>query len=280
MKSVVTKLVIPAAGMGTRFLPITKSLPKEMLPINNRPCIEYIVGEGVEAGITNMVIILSPEKQMIVDYFSHNQKLNNLLQQQNKMALLQDLNHIITRTKFEYVVQQQAQGVAHALMQAQHTLQDSDFFAMAYPDDIIFGKNPEIGYLIEQAQQHNSMIIAVMEIPKEKISSYGVIAPKKQIAPDLFEIENLVEKPSIDQAPSNLAIVGRFVLHKDLFTYIPQTTPNQQGEILLPDTIRLMIQHGYKVLAHVIKGERFDTGTPQGWTDCIIKHHNNSSKKR
>lgn len=273
MNPVIKKLIIPAAGIGSRFLPFTKSIPKEMLPMGSKPAIEYIVQEGCDAGIKNMLIILSPDKSIIIDYFSRNHHLEQVLAEQDKSSLLDEINELIGNTTFQYFIQNKPQGVANALLHAQPAIQKDEFFAMSYPDDIIFGTAPEIGNLIKVAQEHKTMVIGVMEVPLEKISAYGVIAPKQQISEDLFEIENLVEKPSIQNAPSNLAIVGRFVLHSDLFTYIPQTPPGARGEILLPDTIRLMIQNGYKVLAYKIKGQRFDTGTPAGWLDFVVQHH-------
>lgn len=273
----ISKLIIPAAGIGSRFLPITKSIPKEMLPLSNKPAIEYIVQEGVDAGIDNMLIILSPEKGVIIDYFSHNHHLEQVLAEQNKSHYLADLNKLIEETKFQYFIQNKPQGVANALLHAQPAITPNEYFALSYPDDIIFGSKPEIGNLLQKAQEHNAMIIGVIEVPSDRISAYGVIAPKAQISDDLFEIDYLVEKPKKEEAPSNLAVVGRFILHSSLFNHIPLTKPNAQGEILLPDTINLMIRQGYKVLAYKIKGTRFDTGTPAGWLDFII--NNNATKK-
>ncbi|MBP6892674.1 UTP--glucose-1-phosphate uridylyltransferase [Candidatus Babeliales bacterium] len=269
----ISKLIIPAAGIGSRFLPITKSIPKEMLPLSNKPAIEYIVQEGCDAGIDNMLIILSPDKNIIIDYFSYNHHLEQVLAEQNKSHYLSELNTLIAQTKFQYFIQNKPKGVANALLHAQPAILADEYFALSYPDDIIFGADPEIGNLIKMAQKHQAMIIGVMEVPLEKISAYGVIAPKCQIDENIFEIAHLIEKPKMQEAPSNLAIVGRFILHSSLFTHIPMTTPNAQGEILLPDTINLMIAKGYKILAYKIQGERFDTGTPQGWIDFILKNH-------
>lgn len=269
----ITKLIIPAAGIGSRFLPITKSIPKEMLPLSNKPAIEYIVQEGADAGIENMLIILSPDKNIIIDYFSYNHHLEQVLKEQNKSHYLTKLNNLIAKTKFQYFIQNKPQGVANALLHAQPAILTDEYFALSYPDDIIFGPNPEIGNLVKMAENHQAMIIGVIEVPLDKISAYGVIAPKSKINIDLFEIDYLVEKPKKEDAPSNLAIVGRFILHHSLFAHISLTPPNAQGEILLPDTINLMIRKGYKVLAYKIQGERFDTGTPTGWIDFVIKHN-------
>ncbi len=269
----ITKLIIPAAGIGSRFLPITKSIPKEMLPLSNKPAIQYIVQEGVDAGINNMLIILSPEKGVILDYFARNHHLEQILAEQGKSDCLSELNELINIAKFQYFIQNKPQGVANALLHAQPAILHDEFFAMAYPDDIIFGTHPEIGHLAKIAHEHQAMVIGVLEVPYEKISAYGVIAPSTQITHDIFEIDHLVEKPNAADAPSNLAIVGRFILHQSLFAHIPLTKPGPNGEILLPDTINLMIKKGFKVLAVKLKGERFDTGTPQGWLDFIIKHN-------
>jgi UTP--glucose-1-phosphate uridylyltransferase len=270
----ITKLIIPAAGIGSRFLPITKSIPKEMLPLSNKPAIEYIVQEGHDAGLQNMLIILSPEKNIIIDYFSYNHHLEQVLHEQHKNHLTAELNKLITATRFQYFIQNRPQGVANALLHAQPALMIDEYFALAYPDDIIFGAHPEIANLMHMAQLHDAMIIGVMTVPIEKISAYGVVAPKMQLDENLFEVDHIVEKPKFDAIPSNLAVVGRFVLHSSLFAQIPLTPPGKHGEIVLPDTINMMIKQGKKVLAYKIQGQRFDIGTPQGWLDFVIRHQN------
>ena len=269
----ITKLIIPAAGIGSRFLPITKSIPKEMLPLSKKPAIEYIVQEGIDSGLKEMLVVLSPNKTVIIDYFSRNFNLEKILEEQNKLHYLEPLNKLIDQANFQYFIQNNPLGLANALLHAQASIEKDEFFAVSLPDDIILPSNddniPEILNLINMAKKTNGMVIAVQEIPKELISSYGVIKPKRQICDDCFEIESLVEKPSIDNAPSNLAIVGRYIFHQKLFNYIPQTVPIK-NEILLPDTINLMIQQGFPVYALKIKGKRFDTGTPKGWLEFLV----------
>lgn len=267
--SSITKLIIPAAGLGTRFLPITKAIPKEMLPVGNKPALQYIVQEGMDAGIQNINMIISPHKSSIIDYFSYNPALTNLLAQQNKQHLLSEINQIIDKINFQYSIQDKPLGVAHALLKIENFINPGEFFAMAYPDDIIVGQNSEIDTIIKISQEHNAIVFGLVQIPKEKISSYGVIAPGKQIDHDLFEITDFVEKPSADKAPSDLAIVGRFILHYDLFDYIKQIPQKTGQEIIWFDAIKMMIQDGYKVLGYKIQGKRFDTGIPQGWIDCV-----------
>lgn len=269
----ISKIIIPAAGIGSRFLPITKSIPKEMLPLSNKPAIEYIVQEGVSAHLHDVMIVLSPNKTVIIDYFSHNHNLEKILEEQDKSFYLASLNKLIDSANFQYFIQNKPLGLANALLHAQASIDDGEFFAVALPDDIILptdvDRTPEIAHLIAMARKTNGMIIGVQEVPQHLISSYGIVSCKKQISQDCFEIASLVEKPSLASAPSNLAIVGRYIFHQKLFQYIPQTVP-VRGEILLPDTINLMIENGFPVYAYKIKGKRFDTGTPEGWLDCIL----------
>ena len=269
----IAKLIIPAAGIGSRFLPITKSIPKEMLPLSNKPAIEYIVQEAYDAKINHVGIILSPEKHVIKEYFQENTHLNKILAEKDQLYRIASINNLINTMNFSYYYQYKPAGVADALMQTKDLIAPGEFFAVAYPDDIIFGKTPEILNLIHIAQMTRGMVIAVQEVPIEQISAYGVVALKKQISDDCYQISSLVEKPSPKDAPSNLAIVGRYIYQQDLFNFIPQT-PIRGGEIVLPDTINIMIQHGYPVFAYKIQGKRFDTGTPQGWINYIVEHQN------
>lgn len=267
------KLIIPAAGLGTRFLPITKSIPKEMLPIANKPAIEYVVQEGYDAGITDIQIVLSPEKKSISDYFTHNQILETTLAEKQQINRLDKLNKLIDHVNFSYSYQHKPAGLADALWQSRHFIADTTYFAVALPDDIIFGNDPELQNLIKTAQDHKGMVIAVQTVPDEMVSSYGIVSIAKKIDPEIYAISSLIEKPSKESAPSNLAIVGRYIFHHDIFDFIKKTPLHKQGEILLPETINLMIEHNYPVFAYLIKGKRFDTGTPAGWAQCVAEHY-------
>lgn len=268
----ISKLIIPAAGIGSRFLPITKSIPKEMLPLSNKPAIEYIVQEAFDAQLLKVGIILSPEKNVIKEYFEQNTHLNKILAEKNQLYRVESINTLIDHLNFSYYYQYNPAGLADALMQAQSFIESDEFFSVALPDDIIFGKTPEILNLIHTARLMNGMVIGVQEVPVEQISAYGVIAIKNQINNNCYEIASLIEKPKLQDAPSNLAIVGRYVFHHDLFKFIPKTEHTTSTEILLPETINLMIQNGYPVFAYKIQGQRFDTGTPKGWLNYIIHH--------
>jgi len=275
----ISKILIPAAGIGSRFLPITKSIPKEMLPLSNKPAIEHIVQEAFDAKLLHVGIILSPEKNVIKEYFEQNTHLDKILTEKNQLHRVQDLNTLIDHINFSYYYQYNPAGLADALMQAKNLIQPHEFFSVALPDDIIFGKTPEILNLIHIAQSTGGMVIGVQEVPIEQISAYGVVAIEKQINQNCYKISSLVEKLKSESAPSNLAIVGRYIFHHDLFNFIPQTPLTNSTEILLPDTINLMIQQGYPVFAYKIQGKRFDTGTPQGWLNYIIHHNNLESHK-
>lgn len=267
----VTKIIIPAAGIGSRFLPITKSIPKEMLPLSNKPAIEYIVQEAHDAGIHTINIVLSPEKNAIKDYFSANTHLDQLLAQSNKTHLLESVNNLIAHNAFSYFYQYEPAGLADALTKAQSVIANNEFFAVALPDDIIFNDIAELTYMIALAKRTKGMVIAVQKVAKEQTSAYGIAAIKQPIDEHHFLVESFVEKPAPQDAPSEYAIVGRYIFCADLFDYIPKT-PKNRGEILLPETINLMIQAGYPVYAHVIRGTRFDTGTPSGWLNYIKTH--------
>lgn len=269
----ITKILIPAAGIGSRFLPITKSIPKEMLPLSNKPAIEYIVQEAFDADILKVGIILSPEKGVIKEYFQPNTHLDKILEEKNQSYRVEELNQLIEQIDFTYFYQYNPAGLADALMQAQNFIKPDELFAVALPDDIIFGATPEILNLMRVAEKMQGMVIAVQEVVMEQISSYGVIAIDQQIDENCYKIASLIEKPKMQDAPSNLAIVGRYIFHADLFSFIPQTPLTTSTEILLPDTINLMIKSGYPVFAYKVQGERFDTGTPQGWLKFIIQNN-------
>lgn len=272
MKSV-TKIIIPAAGIGSRFLPITKSVPKEMLPLSNKPAIQYIIQEALDAQISTMLLVISPEKTVILDYFSCNHHLDAVLEEQGKKHYMESIHKIIDQAQFQYFIQNQPKGLANALLHAQASIEENEFFAVALPDDIIFGTNPEIENLKRVAEQEQATVIAVQEVPQEHISSYGVIEIEKQLSENSYQISHLIEKPPADQAPSNLAIVGRYIFSQKLFKYIQKTPPSQKhGEVLLPETINLMIENGEKVLAYKIQGTRYDIGTPEGWIEYIKTH--------
>jgi UTP--glucose-1-phosphate uridylyltransferase len=266
----ITKAIIPAAGLGTRFLPLTKSIPKEMLPLLNKPAIQYIVEEGIQSGITNYSLITSREKQAIADYFDYSPELDLMLKERNKADLIAGIDRIIKAANFTYIRQPEPLGLGHAVWMARHTI-GKEYFGIFLPDDVIINKkDPGLAQLIKIARQEKGSVIAVQEVPSECVSSYGVIAIKKQITPNLFQVSHMVEKPSPKDAPSNLAVIGRYILSHKIFDSLHDISSYAVGELQLTDGISHMMKNGEKVFAYKIQGTRFDIGTPLGWIKANI----------
>ena len=260
----ISTIVIPAAGFGTRFLPFTKAVPKELLPLLNKPALQEIVEEGVHSGVKNFCIIISEEKQAIKSYFSHNEKLEAALSKTGKSGLLDSINQLIDHCTFSYPVQREMKGLGHAILMAKDCVKE-DYFGVMLPDDIIVGDTPCMQQLIEVAQREQATVISVMEVPQEEISAYGSIKIGATINEDIVEVVDIIEKPKPEEAFSNLAIIGRYVLPIAIFKAIETITPQASGEIQLTDAITHLAQNGHKVLAYKIKGKRFDIGRPSGW---------------
>ena len=259
----VTKAIIPAAGLGTRFLPATKITPKELLPIFDKPAIQYVVEEGVKSGIDNFVIVSSRNKQTIENHFDIFPELEEKLKQQGKDELLSGISKIIKSASFTYVRQNEPLGLGHAIWTARHTV-GKEHVAIFLPDDIIDNPVPGMAQLIKVATQEKCNVIAVQEVPKDQVSRYGVIDIRKQFSPNLFQVKELVEKPEINKAPSNLAIVGRYVLSSNIFESLDNLRAGANNEIQLTDGIQNLILDGEKVFAYRMQGTRYDVGNPLG----------------
>lgn len=260
---VITKAIIPAAGLGTRFLPATKAVAKEMLPILDKPAIQYIVEEAVASGIANFTMIFNKSKTALINHFEHAPDLDTVLKERGKEKLLVGINKIIRNTEFIYVSQPEPLGLGHAVLLARNTI-GKEYFGILLPDDIIVSNQPGLAQLIAIAKQEGASVIAIQEVPIEQTPSYGIIAIKKQISPVLYQINGLVEKPKSSHAPSNLAVVGRYVLSHKIFASLDAITPYTQGELQLTDGIAHMVKNGEKVFAYKIQGHRYDTGNPLG----------------
>lgn len=258
----ITKAIIPAAGLGTRFLPITKAVPKEMLPLVNRPSIEFIVQEAVDSGITDLIMITNQHKDVIKDYFTDNQR-EQLLKKCSHGSALTPLSHIRSACTFTYVEQKKPRGLGHAVLQAR-TLIGNDMCGILLPDDIITDTTPTLMQLMKIAHTHTATVIAVQRVAKETIHAYGVVKIRKQLASNLYAVDTLVEKPRAEDAPSDLAIVGRYVISAPIFSSLASLEPHAQTELQLTDALSHMAQAGHPVLAYVLEGSRYDTGTPLG----------------
>ena len=265
----IRKCLFPAAGYGTRFLPATKVVPKEMLPLIDKPAIQYSIEEGVKSGIKNFIFVTGSNKKSVEDYFDTAPELEYLLAERGKGKSLASLNQIIKNIDFTYVRQHEPLGLGHAIWKARHTI-GKEYTAILLPDDVITATTPGISQLMKIAIQEKCSVIAVQEVPMDKISRYGVISIKKQFSPNLFQIRGLVEKPKMVDAPSNLAIIGRYVLSPNIFKTLENTETGSGGEIQLTDAIQELISNGEKVFAYKIQGTRYDTGTPMGWLKTNI----------
>lgn len=265
----ISKAIIPAAGLGTRFLPFTKAVPKEMLPLLNKPAIQLIIEEGLKSSIKNFLMITARDKQAIANHFDISPELDQMLKEKHKAELLSELNKIIREANFTYIRQPEPLGLGHAVWMARHSI-GKEYFGVFLPDDIIVAQTPALGQLIRIARQEKASVIAVQEVPAECVSSYGVIAVKKQITPKLFQVSHLVEKPQSKDAPSNLAVIGRYVLSHKIFNSLEEVTPYAVGELQLTDGISHMIKNNEKVFAYKVEGIRYDIGTPIGWLKATI----------
>jgi UTP--glucose-1-phosphate uridylyltransferase len=265
----ITKTVIPAAGLGTRFLPYTKSVPKELVPVMGKPAIQIIVEEGIASGITHFEIIANKDKQAIVNYFSANTQLDDHLRKNGKEHLVDSINAIINTAQFHYIPQPQALGLGHAILMAEQEI-GNDYFGICLPDEIMIGKKPALAQLIKIAEYYNASVIAVQEVPQNAVSAYGIIAVKKQLADGLFEIDHLIEKPSTDTAPSNLAIIGRYILSPHIFDALKSVKPGVGNEIQLTDGIAAMMNNGERVLTYKVDSIRHDIGNPLGWLQANL----------
>ncbi len=252
----VRKAVIPAAGLGTRFLPATKALPKEMMPIVDKPAIQYIVEEIVASGIEDILIITGRGKRAIEDHFDKSFELNSVLREKEKVEILRTLEEIERLADIHYLRQKEALGTGHAILKAKNHVAGEPF-AVLYGDDLVKANTPCIRQLSDLYEKYSSSILAVAEVPEEKIGDYGIIKAKN--IGDIYLVEDLVEKPKAKKAPSNLALLGRFILEPEIFDILEKTKPAEDNELRLTDAIKTLAKT-HVVYAHKIRGEWFTVG--------------------
>lgn len=256
------KVVIPAAGLGTRFLPFTKAVPKEMLPIGHKPAIHYIAQEIMFSGFTDICFITSKNKNAIADYFDYSLALDHYLEQKKQQVLLSELDFLIQHLTFSYIRQAEPRGLGHAVQLAQNFIKE-EFFAVVLPDDLIVSKTPALEQLKVIHDQFNCSVIAVKEVLPEQAHLYGIINIKALLDDNLYEIGGMVEKPLVNP-PSHLAIIGRYILSTEIFDMFEEHA-NTGSEIQLTDAIAKLIARGHRVIAVNIEGDRYDLGNPVGW---------------
>ncbi|MHB8072128.1 MAG: UTP--glucose-1-phosphate uridylyltransferase GalU [Candidatus Cryosericum sp.] len=257
----IRKAVIPVAGMGTRLLPLTKSQPKEMLPVVDKPAVQYAVEEAIDSGVQSILMVTGRGKHAIEDYFDHTVELEHELESRGKLEELKAVQHISNLVQVYYVRQKLPRGLGDAVLQARSFI-DGDPFAVLLADDIIDGPTPCLAQMEQVARRFPGMVIAVMQVPHEETGSYGIIEGTS-VAPGVWEVSRLVEKPEPTDAPSNLGIVGRYILTPGIFGAIEHTRPDRNGEVQLTDAIQAMLQFK-KVYACEFKGSRYDIGTLAG----------------
>jgi UTP--glucose-1-phosphate uridylyltransferase len=268
----VRKAVFPAAGWGTRFLPATKAQPKEMLPLVDKPIIQYAVEEAVAAGIEQVIIVTSSQKRAIEDHFDLSFELERLLEEKGEIEKLRLVRHISDLAQIAYVRQKEQLGLGHAVLMAKDLI-GHEPFAVLLPDDVVVSDRPAIGQLIHAYQQTHSSVIAVSQVPEAETSRYGIVgtaADEDHDDPRLHRMTHIVEKPEPGTAPSTLAVIGRYVLTPKIFDKLEQTQRGAGGEIQLTDGIEALMQE-QSVYAYEFEGIRYDAGTTMGWLKATVE---------
>ncbi|UTV30469.1 UTP--glucose-1-phosphate uridylyltransferase GalU [Photobacterium atrarenae] len=259
----IKKCLFPAAGYGTRFLPATKSIPKEMMPIVNRPLIEYGVTEAIEANIEDICIVTGRGKHAIMDHFDQNYEIEHHLHGSTKETLLTDTRQLIDQANYTFIRQREMKGLGHAILTGRELIGNEPFAVILADDLCVSHHDSVLSQMVELYKQFRCSIVAIEEVPDDEAHKYGIITGQK-IKQDLFRIENMIEKPEPGTAPSNMAIIGRYILTPDIFKILEQTPPGKNGEIQITDALLTQARNG-SVLAYKFKGQRFDCGCVDGF---------------
>lgn len=263
----IKKCLFPVAGYGTRFLPATKAMPKEMLPIVNKPLVQYGVEEAVEAGMEEICFVTGRGKQALEDHFDISYELEHQIAGTGKEELLTNIRGLIDRATFSYTRQNAMKGLGHAILVGRRLVGDAPF-GVVLADDLCLNEGGD-GVLAQMARlyrQFRCSIVAVMEVPKERISSYGVIAGET-VSDNIIRVTSMVEKPPAEQAPSNLAVIGRYILTPDIFDILEQTPPGKNGEVQITDALLTQARESC-VMAYKFQGRRFDCGSVPGFVEA------------
>lgn len=274
----IKKCLFPAAGYGTRFLPATKAMPKEMLPIVNKPLIQYGVEEALEAGLKEIAIVTGRNKRAIEDHFDINYEMEQQILGTDKEQYLREVRELIDNCTFSYTRQLEMKGLGHAILTGR-TLIGDEAFAVVLADDLCINPDGDgvLQQMIKLYKQFRCSIVAIQEVPHEDTAKYGVI-DGEMIRDDIFRVHSMVEKPKPEDAPSNLAIIGRYILTPDIFDLIAETEPGKGGEIQITDALMKQAQDGC-VIAYKFKGQRFDCGSVEGYIDATNFCYENLYKK-
>jgi UTP--glucose-1-phosphate uridylyltransferase len=264
----IRKAVFPAAGLGTRFLPATKAQPKEMLPLVDKPLIQYVVEEAIDSSIEQIIIVTGRGKNAIEDHFDISYELEQMLQERGKHKELEQIRRISELTQFAYVRQKKALGLGHAVLVAQELVGDEPF-AVLLGDDIIDAEVPCLRQMIAVFERYHAPVIAIMPIDGPELSRFGVIQAT-EVEPNVYRVSDMVEKPKPEEAPSNLAIIGRYILTPDIFDEIEKTKPDARGEIQLTDAMRSLVKKR-PFYAYKFQGVRHDAGDKLGFLKATVE---------
>ena len=264
----IRKCLFPAAGYGTRFLPATKAVPKEMLPILTKPLLQYGVEEALSVGITNMAIVTGRGKRAIEDHFDNAFELESQLSGTAKDHYLKEIKEIINKSTFTYVRQKQMLGLGHAILTGEPLIGDEPFAVVLADDLCDSGENSVISQMIEIYNQYQCSIVAIEEVPMSQANKYGIIAGNLvDNSSNTYQVTDMVEKPEEKDAPSNMAIIGRYILTPDIFNTLKNVKPDKSGEIQITDALKIQAKQG-KVIAYKFKGRRFDCGSVKGYLEA------------
>ena len=262
------KAVIPAAGLGTRLLPMTKNSPKEMLPIVDKPAIQYVVEEAVNSGIDDIVIVTGRGKEVIENHFDVAYELEKVLEERNEIEKLNEIKRISQLADIFYVRQRLPLGLGHAVYVARKHV-GNEYFALMLGDDIILASKPCIKQLMEVHEKYEASVIAVQKVEGKDVSKYGIV-DYEEVEKGVYRIVDIVEKPSRSEAPSNMAVMGRYILHPSIFSFIEKTKPGKNNEIQLTDALKLMLKE-HEIYAYEFEGKRFDVGGKLDWLKINIE---------
>jgi UTP--glucose-1-phosphate uridylyltransferase len=264
----VHKAIIPAAGLGTRFLPATKAQPKEMLPIVDKPTIQFIVEEAVASGIEDIIIVTGRNKRAIEDHFDKSYELEEVLEKTNKEELLTLVRDISNLVNIHYIRQKEPKGLGHAIYCAKAFI-GNEPFAVLLGDDIVKSDVPCLKQLIDIYDKYRTTVLGVQRVPQEDVSKYGIVAGR-QVDDRVFKVTDMIEKPEIDEAPSNIAILGRYIISPSIFSYLENVSPGKNGEIQLTDALKDMMQHE-TMYAYDFIGRRYDVGNKMGFLQATVE---------
>ncbi|WP_072934659.1 UTP--glucose-1-phosphate uridylyltransferase GalU [Schwartzia succinivorans] len=263
----IRKAVIPAAGLGTRFLPATKAQPKEMLPIVDKPAIQFIIEEAIDSGIEEILVITGRNKRSIEDHFDRSIELELQLKSQGKYDLMKMIEKI-SDIQVHFIRQKEAKGLGHAVLCAKQFV-GNEPFAVLLGDDLVDAKVPCLSQLIDVYNDYGGSVLGVQRVPMDRVSSYGIVNPE-DIKPNVWKAVDLIEKPAVEEAPSNLAVLGRYVLEPEIFEILEHTAPGRGGEIQLTDAIRELAQRK-PVYAYNFFGRRYDIGDKEGFLEATVE---------